>query len=121
HPDDVVVAAAEQRRPRGGTQGRRVEPVVLEAVRGEALSRWRADGPAECAACGEADIVEQDDEDVRGTGWWSDIANRRKAGRRVLRVVRGEPDVRLVGDRQDRSAHLAQGVPQGMTVAPEPR
>ena len=42
----------------------------------------------------------------------SDVADRRIRGVRVLGVVGREPDMRLVGDRQDRSADLAHGVPQ---------
>ena len=65
HPDRVVVAPGQQRRPRRRAERRRVEAVVLQAVPGQPLGRRRRARPAERARRGEADVVEQDDEHVR--------------------------------------------------------
>ena len=101
HADRVVVPPGQQRLARRRAQRGRVEAVVLEAVRGEPLRDRRVDGASEGARRGEADVVEQHDEDVRRTLGRAQRLDRRERGRRVLRVVRGQPDRRPVGNRQD--------------------
>ena len=65
HADRVVVPAREQRLPRRRAERRRMEAVELEAVRCEPLGSRRRARPAERARRREADVVEEDDEDVR--------------------------------------------------------
>jgi hypothetical protein len=62
----VVVAAQQQRRPGRRAKRGGVEPGVPEAARGQALGGGAADRPAEGAGGPEADVVEQDDQDVGG-------------------------------------------------------
>ena len=62
--DALVVAAGQQRRPRRRADRRGVEGVVADALVGEPRQRRRVDRTAEGVRQAEADVVEQDDEDV---------------------------------------------------------
>ena len=106
HADRVVVPSGQQRLARRRAQRRRMEAVVLEAVGGEPLGGRRVDRAAEGARRGEADVVEQHDEHVRRTLGRAQRLDRRERRRGILRVVRGQPDRRPVGDRQDVTAQL---------------
>ncbi len=100
HADGVVVPAAQESRPRGRAQRSRVEAVVLEARRRQALGVGRIDRAAERARGAEADIIDQDDEDVGSPLRGPQRLDRRERGVRVLRVIGREPDGRDVGNRQ---------------------
>ena len=60
-------------------------------------------GTPERAGRTEAHVVEQDDQDVRGTSRWRQRLDGRVRRVRVLRVVRRQAGARLVGNRQHRS------------------
>ena len=62
----MVVAAGQQRRPRGRAHRRGVEAGVAQAASGDGVDGGRGDGRAVAAEIGEADIVEQHDQDVGG-------------------------------------------------------
>ena len=59
-----MIAPGEQRRARGRADRRRVEGVVADALVRDARQRRRVDRPAVGIGQAEADVVEQDDEDV---------------------------------------------------------
>ncbi len=60
----MVVASRQQRRPRGGAHGGRVKAGVAQAFSGQGVDGGRGDGRAVAAEVGEADVVEQHDQDV---------------------------------------------------------
>ena len=60
----MMVAAGQQRRTRGRAHGRRMEAGVAQATLGNRIHRGCGDRRAVAAEVGEADIVEQDDQDV---------------------------------------------------------
>ena len=101
HPHRVVVPAREQRLSGGRAERRGVEAVVLQAVRGQALGRWRRARPAEGAGGSEPYVVEQHDEHVRRALGRPEWLDRRERGVGVLRVVSYQACVRPVRDRQD--------------------
>ncbi len=106
HSDRVMVATGEERGSGRRAERRRVEAVVLETLSGETLGRRCAARTTECARSCEADVVQQDDKNVRcpvGRPQWLD---RRKLRLRVLRVEGRRPAVRLVGDRKHISLDL---------------
>ena len=105
HADRVVVAACEERLAGRRAERGRVEAVVLEAVRREALGCRRRDRPAERARRREADVVEQDNEHVGRALRRPERLDRRERGRRILRVIGDEPRSRPVGDRQNLTLH----------------
>ena len=106
HADRVVVPSGQQRLARRRAERRRVEAVVLEAVGGEPLGGRRVDRAAEGARRGEADVVDQHDQDVRRALGRPQRLDRREGRRGVLRVVRGQPDRRPVRNRQDVASQL---------------
>ena len=65
--DGVMVASGQQRRPRGRAHRRRVEAGVAQAALGDGVDGRRGDRRAIAAEVGEADIVEQDHQDIGGT------------------------------------------------------
>jgi hypothetical protein len=67
HAHGVVVAAGQQSLTGRRTEGCRVEPVVPQPVRGQPLRRRGPTRTPERARSAEADIVQQDDQDVRRT------------------------------------------------------
>ena len=113
HPHRVVVAAGQQRWPRRSAQRRRVEAVVLETLSGETLGRRRRARTAERARRGEADVVEQNDKNVRRSVGRPQRLDRRKLGVRILRVERQRAVVWPIRDRKNISLCLgpAQLVP----------
>ena len=82
-------ACARRRAQRG-----RVEARVLEAVRGEPLSDRRGARPTERAGRAKADVVEQDDQDVRSARRRAQRLDRREGRVRVLRVIGRQADRR---------------------------
>ena len=78
--DALVVAPGEQRGARGRADRGGVEPVVADAVVGEAAEGRRVDRAAERVGQAEAHVVEQDDQDV---------------GRVLRQVVRLDPPLVL--------------------------
>ena len=103
HPHGVVVAAGEHGLPRRRAQGRRVEPVELQAPRGQPLGGRSGARTPERAGGAEPDVVEQDDQDVRRALRGVQRHDGRVRRVRVLRVVRRQSGRHPVGDRQDRS------------------
>ena len=91
-----VSSACARRR----AERRRVEAVVLEPVRREALGGRRRARAAEGARGAEADVVEQDDQHVRRAGRRPQRLDRRERRLRVLRVLVHRPRVRPIRDRQ---------------------
>ena len=104
HPDRVVVAAGEQRLAGRRAERSGVEAVVAQPARGQSLRGRTPDRAAERARSPEADVVEEHDEDVGRARRWEQRLDRRKGRVRVLGVVRRQPDVGLVRDRQDVSS-----------------
>ena len=94
HADAVVVAAGEQRRARRRAERRDVEVVVADALPGERVHRRRRDLGAVAAEAAEADVVVEDDDDVR------------RAGPRPLRV--GPPRRRLLPGGADGALELGR-------------
>ena len=64
--DRMMVAARQQRRSRGRAHRRRMKAGVAQAASGDGVDDGGGDGRAVAAEIGEADIVEQDDQDVGG-------------------------------------------------------
>ena len=108
HPDGVVVATGQQRLARRRAERRRVEAVVLQAVRGESLGGRRRARSAEGARGAEAGVVEQDDQHVRRTRRRPQRLDRREGRVGILRVVGDQALVRTVRDRQDIALHRHQ-------------
>jgi hypothetical protein len=79
---------------------------VSEPVRRKPLGGRHRDRPAEGARGAEADVVEQHDQDVRGTQRRSQRLDRRELGLGVPRVVREHALVRTIRDRQVLAATL---------------
>ena len=105
HADRVVVASRQQRLAGRRAQRGRVEAVVLQPVRGQALRHGRRAGPAERARRAEADVVEQHDQHVRRTRRRAQRLDRREGRVGILRVVGDQALVRPVGHRQDVALH----------------
>jgi hypothetical protein len=102
HADRMVVAAAEQRRPCRRAQGGRVEPRVLEAPGGQPLGGGRAHRSSEGARSAEADVVQQHDQHVRGSGGRAQRRDGREPRLDVFGVVGKQARVAAVRDRQHR-------------------
>jgi hypothetical protein len=100
HADCVVVATGKQRRAGGRAERRRVEAGVLQTACGQPFGVRRLTGTAKRARCTEADIIEQDDEYVGGTGRRTQRADRRELRVRILRVVGRQTDRFAVRNRQ---------------------
>ena len=101
HPDRVMVAARQQRRPRRRAQRGRVKARVLQALATEPLERRRATRATERTRRPEAHVVEQHDQHVRRALRRPQRDDRRKRRVRVLGVVRRQPGRRHVRNRQD--------------------
>ena len=104
HADRVMVSAAQERSARRGAQGGRVEPRVLEPVRGEPFGDRGGAGATERAGRPEAEVIQQHDQDVRRSSGRTERRDRREYRRRVLRVICGQADLSPIGDRQDIAA-----------------
>ncbi len=121
HPHGVMVAPAEQGSAGGRTQRRGVEPVVLQAGRGQPLGRRGLARAAERARGGEAHVVEQDHQHVGRSRRRTHGLDRREGGRRVLGVERTIPLELPIGDGQDAAvvsvwAHGSSSGPQRSAV-----
>src|SRR5688572_27668131 len=102
-----MVAAREERLAGRGAERRGVEAVVLQTARSQARSGRRGARAAECTRGGEADVVEQDDEDVRRSRRRPQRLDRRKraAGSFASRAVEGSGVGSEIG-RTERSMSL---------------
>ena len=69
HVHRMMISASEKSCPSGGTQRRRVELVVAKPGTRHPVDCRGGHRAAECAAGAEADVVEQDQDDVGGIGW----------------------------------------------------
>ena len=70
HAGGVVVPARQDACPRGRAERRGVKVAVAETVRRQAVERGRLDVGAEAAELREANVVEDDDQDVRRAFAW---------------------------------------------------
>ena len=117
HADGVVIAATQQRGTRRGTQRGRVEARIADPAGSKPLEIRGIRRTTERAVRAEPRIVDQDDQYVRGAIGWTHRPDRREGRIRVLRVVRREPDVRSIRDRQHGTldlvaiAHVMSPVP----------
>ena len=100
HSHGVVVAAGEQGLSSGGAQRGGVEPVVAQATCRQPIRRRRPHRAAERAGRAEAHVVDEDDQDVGGTGRRGQRLDGRVRRVRVLGVVRRQTVCGMVGDRQ---------------------
>src|SRR6187200_2898606 len=111
-----MVPAREKRLAGRSAQRRRMEAVVLETLSGETLGRRRRTRTAERTRRGEADVVEQNDENVRRSVGRPQLLDRRKRGVRVLRVQRKLAVIGPIRDRKNIS--LSVGPAQTRTASP---
>jgi hypothetical protein len=81
-----MVTPGEERLPGRRAERRRVETIELEPACRETLCGRRPTGSAEGARGAEADVVEEDDQDVRRAGRRPKGLDRREDGSRVPRV-----------------------------------
>jgi hypothetical protein len=95
-----MVAAREHCRARRRAESGRVETGVLQSLCREALRRRRLARTAERARRAKADIIEQDDEHVRGASWRTQLSDRRELRIRVFRVVGRQADWLAIRNRQ---------------------
>src|SRR5687768_8591060 len=79
HSDRAMVAPGQQRLSGRGTECGSVEATILKPARREAFCVWRLARTAECAACAEADVVDQNNENVRGALRWPKLRYGREA------------------------------------------
>ncbi len=100
----VMVAAGLERLTRRRAEGGRVELVVHQPLAGELVEVRCVDHTAEGAGSAEADVVEQDDDDVRCILGRLDLEDRRRLG--VPRVESGDRWVPGSLDRQFGSVDL---------------
>ena len=101
---DVGIAAGQERRARRGAKRRRVEIVETQAAGRQLVQSRHLDRAAEGARLAEADVVQQDYDDVRRALGRLHVETRGRThiARAQLRDDRG---LRL-GDRQDRPVDL---------------
>ena len=86
HANGMVVAAGQQRlargrAQRGGVEASEFQPARCQFLRGRCLA-----GPAKGAGRAEADVVDQDDQDVGSTLGWSQSLDWRELRGRILRI-----------------------------------
>lgn len=97
--DARVVAAGEQRRARRGADARGVEAGVADPGLGEARQRGRTDLAAERLGDAEADVVEEDHDDVGSVG--GDPARRLRPDRLgILEPLADDARQRRIGKRK---------------------
>ena len=77
-------------------------------VRAQEMARYVEQGVLDAGITGhdwvsetEADVVEENDHDVRGPFGWSDLFDRREGRIRVLGVIGDQPGVGLIRDGED--------------------
>jgi len=88
----VMVPSRDERRARRGTERRGVELRVAKPALGDPLEGGRRDRPAERTAGAEADIISQDDQNVRRV-----LRSLNGLGEIALRVLDRTPDDPLEG------------------------
>ena len=86
HANGMVIAAGQQRLPRGraqrgGVEAGELQPARCQFFRGRCLAR-----PAKGAGRAEADVVDQDNQDVGSALGWAQSIDWRKLRRRILRI-----------------------------------
>ena len=86
HADGVVVAPGEEAGARGRAEGGGVVVGVAQTVRGEPVHVWRVDRGAVAAELGEANVVEDDVDDVREA---TRVGALRPLNRHLRRFERG--------------------------------
>ena len=101
HPDRVMIAARQQRGSCRRAQRSRVEPRVGKPASCSRSATGISRRPTKRTRGAEPDIVEQDHENIRGALGRQQRLDRRKRRIRVLRVIRRQPDMLPLGDRQD--------------------
>ena len=106
HADRVMIAAGKQRLPRRRAQRSGVEARVLQAAFGELLEVRGLTRTAEDARCAVADVVDENDENIRRTLRRPQVADRRKLRVRILRVIGDQPRMLNVGNRQLRAGDV---------------
>ena len=90
HANGMVVSAGQQRLARGRTQRGGVEAIELQPARCQFFRGWRLAGPAKGAGCAEADVVDQDNQDVGSALGWSQSLDWRELRGRILRIERDQ-------------------------------
>ena len=108
HPDRVMVTTGQQGGTCRGAQRGRVEAGVLDGVGGDRVEIRRVAWTAERRGRAEPDVVDEDDQDVRGAIRRPQRLDRRKADVGILGVVQDRAGIGLVGDRED-GASLGAG------------
>ena len=93
----MMVAPGQEGRTRGRAHRRRVEAGVAQAAAGDGVDRRRADRRAVAAEVGEADIVEQDHQDVGRPL----LAETRRTGRHL-----GPPGLGVLDRLPDLGSHF---------------
>ena len=102
HAGRVMVATGQQGLSGRRAERRGVEPRVLDRVGRDRIEVRRVAWTAERARCSEADVVDQDDQDVRGALGRPDRLDRRELRRRgSWRRTGSAPAYALIRDRQD--------------------
>ena len=111
HP--LVVASGQQRRPRRRADRRGMEGVVADALVRDARQRGRMDRSAVGVGQAEADVVEQDDEDVGGILRQVALLHAPLVLRRLQRRA-GHACRRCRRKRQHRAVGGLRGLAEGM-------
>ena len=102
HAHGMVVAAGQQRlargrAQRGGVEAGELQPARCQFFRGRCLA-----GPAKGAGRAEADVVDQDNQDVGSTLGWAQSLDRRELRGRILRIEGDQAFFARVRHRQMR-------------------
>ena len=100
-PDRVVVAPGDQCSPGRRAQRGRVEIGVAQPAGGDAVQRRRRNDAAECGWCTKADVVGEDQQDVR-RALWRDHA--RRPGRFRLGSVEVDLSLKFLRRRREVAA-----------------
>ena len=108
HPDRVVIAPRQQRRPRRSAQRRRVKARIAQALAGEPIERRRSARATKRARRTEPHIVDQHDQHVRRPIRRPQRRDRRKRRRGILGVIRHQADRSHVRNRQDLALGLCR-------------
>ena len=98
HAGRMMISTGQHRLSRRRAQRSRVEAIVFQAARGELLEVRRLARPAERAGRAEANVVDQDDQNIRCARWRPQFADRRIFGVRVFGIVGRQTDRRLIRD-----------------------
>jgi hypothetical protein len=104
----MMIAARQQRLTRRRAQRRRVEPIEPQPLVGEPLERRRVTWSAERARSPEAGIVDHDHEHIGRPRRRSQRLDRGKRRVGILRVIRNQPHVRPLGNRQHRARQIGR-------------